>query len=259
MTGINIKEKITNNVKQAIKEFEAREDVVTHFGEPIIAYIDAKDQLFDLLFDKGLTEHPKNIYRPGNTVITYFIPYAEEITKSNKGSKQVSEQWRRASIESAWLAMKLNRTIRQTLNIIGRLSSILNTQLDWDEQKHQASWSHKLSAYVSGIAELGPAGSIHTKAGFGGCCCSVITDGKFAEPSEPCSQQQLEGIYQKLLADCCYEGAQNVSCSEAMINACPGNAISENGIDRAKCQKHCKTIDEYIPSPDVCGKCFSFK
>lgn len=259
MTGINIKEKIATNVKQAIKEFETREDIVTRFGEPIITYIDAKDQLFDLLFDKELTEHPKNIYRPGNTVITYFIPYAEEITESNKGGNQVSDQWRRASIESAWLAMKINRIIRQTLNIIGRLSSILNTQLDWDEEKHQASWSHKLSAYVAGIAELGPAGSIHTKAGFGGCCGSVITDGKFTESSEPRSQEQLETIYQNILTDCCYEGAQGVSCSEEMIAACPGKAISENGIDRAKCQNHCKTIDEYIPSPDVCGKCFFFR
>ena len=106
MAGINIEEKIANNVKQAIKEFEAREDIVTRFGEPIISYIDARDQLFNLLFDKDLTEHPKNIYRPGNTVITYFIPYAEEITESNQGGGQVSEQWRRASIESAWLSMK---------------------------------------------------------------------------------------------------------------------------------------------------------
>ena len=259
MAGINIEEKIANNVKQAIKEFEAREDIVTRFGEPIISYIDARDQLFNLLFDKDLTEHPKNIYRPGNTVITYFIPYAEEITESNQGGGQVSEQGRRASIESAWLSMKINRTIRQTLNIIGRLSSILNTQLDWDEEKRQPAWSHKLSAYVSGMAELGPAGSIHTKAGFGGCCNSVITDGKFTKASEPYGQEKLEKIYQQILADCCYEGAQNVSCTKEMIDACPGHAISENGIDRAKCQQYCKTIDEYIPSPDVCGKCFSFK
>lgn len=259
MAGINIEGKIEKKVQQIVKEFEERDDIVTRFGEPIIAYVNARNQLFDWFCDKQLTEHPKNIYRPGNTIIVYFIPYAEDITESNQGGEQVSQQWIRASIESAWLSMRLNRAIKETLDIVGRLSTSLNTHLDWDEEKHQPAWSHKLAAYAAGMGELGPAGSLHTKAGFGGCCNCVITDGKYMETAEELDQKQLEEIYQSILTDCCYESAQNVSCSKEMINACPGNAISENGIDRAKCQQHCKTIDEYIPSPDVCGKCFSFK
>ncbi len=259
MVGIDIKGKIERNVREAVKEFEAREDVTTKFGEPIIAYVDAKDPLFDLFFDKQMTDHPKNIYRPGNTLILHFVPYADEVAESNKGGDQVSEQWRRATIESSWLAMKLNRVIRQTLGIVGRLSSLLNTQLDWNEETHHGTWSHNLAAYAAGMGKLGPAGSFHTKAGFGGRVNAIITDGKYEATAAPLSEEQQEEIYQKLISDCCYMGAANVSCSPEMIKACPGGAISENGIDRAKCQQYCKTIDEYIPSPDVCGKCFSFK
>ena len=158
MDGINIKGKIERNVRQAVQEFEAREDVTTKFGEPVIAYIDARDTIFNLFFDKHLTEHPKNIYRPGITLIVYFSPFADDIAKGNIGGKAVSDEWRRATIESAWLSMKLNRVIRQTMDIIGRLSSILNTQLDWNEKTCWPEWSHKLAAYAAGMGELGPAG-----------------------------------------------------------------------------------------------------
>ncbi len=259
MEGINIKGKIERSVRQVLKEFEAREDVVTKFGEPMIAYVDAKNTLFDMLFDKQLTEHPKNIYRPGNTLIVYFIPFAKEVAESNIGGDDVSEQWQRANIEATWLSMKLNRAIRQTLDIIGRLSSLLNTQLDWNEETYQANWSHKLAAYVAGMGEMGPMGSFHAADGTFGCVGSIITDGKFEDTVKIDDSQQLEDIYQKIMAVYCYEGAQNVSCSDEMIKSCPCGAISANGIDRAKCQAFCKTIDEYIPSPDVCGKCFTFK
>ena len=259
MDGINIKGKIERNVRQTIQEFEAREDIVTKFGEPVIAYVDARNTLFDMFFDNQLTEHPKNIYRPGNTLIVYFIPYSRDVIESNIGGETVSDQWRRATIEASWLSMKLNRIIRQTVGIIGRLSSLLNTQLDWNEETYQAEWSHKLAAYAAGMGEMGPMGSFHTADGTLGCVGSVITDGKFEETVKIDDPQQLEDIYQKILTAYCYEGAQNVSCSDEMIKSCPCGAISESGIDRAKCQAFCKTIDEYIPSPDVCGKCFTFK
>ena len=73
MDGINIKGKIERNVRQTIQEFEAREDIVTKFGEPVIAYVDARNTLFDMFFDNQLTEHPNNIYRPGNTLIEMCI------------------------------------------------------------------------------------------------------------------------------------------------------------------------------------------
>lgn len=259
MVGIDIKGKIERNVRQAVEEFEAREDIVTPFADPVIAYVNARDTIFNMLFDKQLTEHPKNIYRPGNTLILHFVPFEEDIPKSNIGGAAVSPQWRRAVIEASWLSMKINRVIRQTLGIVGRLSSLLNTQLDWNEETYQAEWSHKLAAYAADMGELGPAGSFHTKDGSFGCLGSIITDGKYCEEVEITDQHQLESIYENILTACCYQGAKNVSCSEEMIKACPGEAISHSGIDRAKCQKYCKTIDEYIPSPDVCGKCFSFK
>ena len=57
MVGIDIKGKIERNVRQAVEEFEAREDIVTPFADPVIAYVNARDTIFNMLFDKQLTEH----------------------------------------------------------------------------------------------------------------------------------------------------------------------------------------------------------
>ena len=259
MVGFDVKKNIEKNVIQAIKEFEEREDIVTKFGDPIIGYVDATHLLFDMFFTRQLSDHPKHIYRPGNTLIVHFVPYADDITESNMGNSEPSVKWSRAFTESMWLSMKLNRVIRETLNVVGRLSSCANTPIDWNEELHHENWSHKMAAYAAGMGEFGPAGSFCTKAGFGGRLSTVITDGKYADTPMSLSDQQLKEAFRTIITQCCYEGADNISCSDEMINSCPGKAISKNGIDRQKCQDHCKTIDEHIPSPDVCGKCFFFK
>ncbi|MDO4546362.1 MAG: hypothetical protein Q4C25_09410, partial [Bacillota bacterium] len=178
MSGVDIKNAIKENVKLAIKEFEAREDISTKFGEPIIGYADTKNPLFDMFFSRRLSEHPKGIYRPGNTVVLHFVPYAEEIVKSNETGGPPSEEWTRAFTESMWLSMRLNGVIRETLDTVGRLSSCTNTPTDWNESVFHEEWSHKMAAYAAGMGQFGPAGSFHTSNGFAGRLSSIITDGR---------------------------------------------------------------------------------
>ena len=206
----------------------------------MIAYVYAKDPLFDMFWERHLCKHPKAIFQPGNTVILHYVPFADEVAAGNEGGDAPSEQWERAFVESLWLSMELNRVIRGTLDMIGRLS-------------------FKMAAYAAGMGDFGTGGSFLINGKYGGRLGAVSTDGNYAEPSSPMTQQQLDEVYDMLHAKCRYEGAPGVSCSQEMIDACPGHAISANGINRAKCQEHCMTIDKYIPSPEVCGKCFRFR
>ena len=257
--GVDIKAAIEQNIKNAIEEFEKRDDIVTKFGEPIIGYANAKSPLFDMMFSRRLSNHPKSIYRPGNTVVLHFVPYAPAVAEGNEAADTPTEAWNRAFTESMWLSMRLNGVIRETLDTVGRLSSCTNTPVDWDEDVCHEEWSHKMAAYVADMGEFGPAGSFHTKNGYAGRLGSIITDGFYADDCETISSDKLEEIYQNMMTACCYEGARNVSCSQEMIDSCPGHAISASGIDRKKCQAYCKSIDEHIPSPDICGKCFRFR
>ena len=250
---------IEKRVKEAVEKFSAKDDISTKFGEPVVGYIDPTNMMFDMFFTRGLSDHPKNIYRPGNTIVLYYVPYPADVAESNFGGSEPSEKWSRAYIESMWLVMEVNAVIRDYLDSLGILSSLLNTPLDWDEEAHHESWSHKLAAFAAGMGKLGPAGSFYAEDGSCGRVSAVISTRKYAAKPELITDGQLEEAHQNILTKCCYKGAKNVSCSDEMIVACPVKAISADGIDMAKCQEHCKTIDENIPSPDVCGKCFSFK
>lgn len=256
MHEYRIREKIEENVKKAVAEFQERDDISSRFGEPVIGYVDARDPIFDMYLYKGLSQHPKKIYRPGNTVVLHFVPFAEEIVQSNKGDGAPSEEWSRAFIESMWLSMRLNGVIRETLDTVGRLSSCTNTPADWNEKTCHEEWSHKMAAYAAGMGHFGPAGSFLTKEGRMGRVSAIITDGSYADAPRALSKEEGEAIYAEIMRQCRYEGVQGVSCGEALIAGCPAGAISPEGIDRRKCQTYCKTIDARIPSPDVCGKCF---
>lgn len=256
--GVDIKAKIMEDIKKAIREFEARPDITTRFGTPIVGYADARNPIFDMYFSRTISDHPKRIYRPGNTVVVHFVPYAPEITESNKGGDAPSEAWKTAFNESMWLSMRLNGVIREALDTVGRLSSCTNTPTDWNEELCRETWSHKLAAYAAGIGKFGPAGSFQTEEGFAGRFSSIITDGQYAEAFDPLSADELEAMYQEIQKQYRYQEAGGPVCSQEMIKACPGRAISEKGIDRKLCQAYCKTIDKHIPSPEVCGKCFFF-
>lgn len=256
--GMDIKTVILNDIKDAIKIFEERPDISTKFGEPLVGYADSRNPIFDMYFSRTICDHPKRIYRPGNTVVVHFVPYAPEILESNRGGDKPSEEWKKAFNDSMWLSMRLNGVIRDALDTVGRLSSCTNTPTDWDEELCREEWSHKLAAYAAGMGQFGPAGSFQTANGFAGRFGSIITDGQYADEFELLSSEQLNDIYKDLQRQYRYKEADGVSCSEEMIKACPAGAISAVGIDRKCCQAHCKTIDKHIPSPEVCGKCFFY-
>lgn len=256
--GVDIKVKIMADVKAAIEVFEAQPEMETKFGEPVISYADSRNPIFDMYFARTICEHPKRIFRPGNTVVVHFVPYVPQITESNRGGDKPSKEWLTAFNDSMWLSMRLNGVIREALDTVGRLSSCTNTPTDWDEGLCREEWSHKLAAYAAGAGQFGPAGSFRTKNGFAGRFGSIITDGRYADTFKPLSAKQLDGIYQELLKQYRCKEAGGAPCSQEMIKACPAGAITTEGIDRKCCQAYCKTIDEFIPSPEVCGKCFFY-
>lgn len=249
-----VRAKIQENMNTALKEFEQENSCEGMFKAPIITYHYAKDPIFDTLYRMGLCDHPSKVYRPGNTIITYFVPYSDSVIESNKEGNAPSAEWVEAYGKGSVLTMRLNRTIRETLEWRGRLVSYLNTQLDWDEKKARETWSHKTAAYIAGMGKFSTAGSLVTSEGFAGRFSGMITDGLyFDEKPEGLPTAEAEKI-----ADTIVEDSYGKCPSAECIKACPCGAVSEDGIDRFKCQQHCKTINKYIPSPDVCGKCYYY-
>lgn len=250
-----VKAAIEVNVRKAMDEYEAENDCAGMYQDPIIVYHDAKDPAFDTFFRMGICRHPAEIYRPGNTLVLFFLPYREDIVESNKGGTATSDQWLTAYKKGTGLIMRINRAIRNTLESRGRLVSCLNTPIDWNEKKAAEEWSFKLASYLAGMGEFSTAGSFVTAKGFGGRFSGIITDEVlYEEKPQTRTPEEYEAMIADIKKATLYEGAPSDEC----IAACPCGAISKDGIDRFKCQQHCKTLNEYVPSPDACGKCFMF-
>ena len=249
--------RIEKSVRTAFAEYQEQVDVQTKFGEPVFGYISTTHPMFDTFFARGENDHPKNIWRPGYTMIIYYIPFAEEICRWDESGK-TTQEWLTAIEESRWLAMKVNAAIAELLTKVGRIYSRSSTMMDWDHEKHRYSWSNKIAAALAGIGSFGPAGCLKTEYGFGGRGGSMMTDGVLVKKPETPDGEVLDAEFRKILTACCFKGADDVNCSDEMIRACPGGAIDRDGIDRARCQAYCETINAADPCPEMCGRCFSF-
>ena len=255
----NIKKRIIFNVNAAIKEFEKLQKCTTKFGTPIISYVSCHHPLFVHFVENERCKHPKQIYRPGNTAIVFFLPYDKEVTLSNKGGKLPSEQWTKAFHDSMHLCMYLNRIISDTLDEVGRFHSPANVPTDWQEDTHREEWSHKLAAYTAGLGRFGIAGSFHTEVGFAGRLSTVLVDEHYdIVDEEDLEGLDLENVLSYIDSDSKYLGAEDVIVSQEAIEACPASAITKDGINQKTCQDFCKTINHFVPSPEVCGKCFFY-
>lgn len=250
-----VKKRLKKRVTETIEEFQKREDITCSFGEPSFAYVSVDDVRFDMLFARGLNGHPREIYRPGRTIILYYIPLADEIVKANEESEEPTEEWVKAYYETLWLAMSVNQTIREVMVGQGRLISGLSNMVEWDDERCREGWSNKFAAAIAGLGEMGPAGSFHMNGKYGGRVGGMITDGMYADKPEVIEGEALDSALAEILEPCRYEGP----CSEEMIRVCPGGAITAEGIDREKCRDYCRKYNETTPVPEICGKCFRFK
>ena len=255
----NAKQFIAQNVRAAVEEFQARPNVTTKFGEPVIEYVNVFHPLFDRLYMEKLTDHPKKIYTPGHTIIVHYVPLTRDAIDDLEANGAAAEKWERAHYDAMFLSMFINKAIRESLSKLGRISSITGVPTDWNRTMHMPEWSSKIAAYLAGIGEIGPAGSFHTADGYGGSVGTVITDGLYADECPEMDIEEIETEIDAIKKAFCYKNLADVTCSEAMIQACPAGAIDASGIDPAKCLAYCESKNVKIPNPDLCGNCFRFR
>ena len=184
----HLKRKLEKEIRGAVEQFQEREDITCRFGEPVVGYVSVDDVRFDMLFARGFNGHPREIYRPGRSIILYYLPFEEGIVRANEESETPTEEWVRSYYESLWLAMAVNQTIRQVIVGQGRLISNLSNMVSWDDEHCREDWSYKFAAAIAGMGEMGPAGSFHMNGNYGGRVGGMITDGMYAD-----KPQILEG------------------------------------------------------------------
>ncbi|MBZ9686864.1 epoxyqueuosine reductase [Clostridium estertheticum] len=238
-------DKVEFIIKQFVKNYSETRDVQTKWKEPLVAYSDAMDNMFYDLKDVVSPSHalPKDFLPDAKTVVAYFIPFDEEVVKSNIEGKKSSQIWAKAYIETNQLILDLNTFIKNELQKSGYESTIIPATHNFDEKKLISDWSHRHVAFIAGLGKFGLNNMLITEKGCCGRVGSFITNLKI----EPTKRKNGE--------NCLYK---HMSICKKCVDRCVNNALKVDCFDRHKCYEMCLYNAEFhsdIGLADVCGKC----
>ncbi len=228
------------------------------YDTPVWGYSDARDPMYRDMKKKEAVG-PQFLlpeeWLPGTeSVITFFLPFTDEVKKSNRLSDdRPSIQWLHARIEGQRFVMKVCDHIREILLAEG-ISSVIpaadarfksveaadpGREGVWQTASYTSNWSERHVAYISGLGTFGLSKGLITEKGMAGRLGSLVTNGTFA-PRE----RAYTGLY-----DYC------TNCG-ACIRRCPVSAIShEKGKEHAKCAWFVDMTKEKYHPYYGCGKC----
>lgn len=213
--------------------------------KPIVGYVGAHDPRMGALRDIASKSHllPADVLPNAKSVICFFIPFAEEIGKSNIGGELASKEWAVSYIRTNALIAKIGDEIESVLNGAGYSVGKIPATHNFDGKTLVSNWSHRHLAYLSGIGSFGVNNMLITDRGCCGRLGSVVTDYPFTVTVTENKERCLNKI--------------NGYCGLCR-RRCVGNAYTDNGFNRFNCYDMCLKNAEHhkgIGLADVCGKC----
>ncbi len=221
------------------------------FDNPLFGFASSKDEEFwNLKNQSVIGEHfmlPEEWLTGAVTVVSFFMPFSEEVIKSNRGNKEIiSNQWLHGRIEGQRFVAEFCRYLNSKIIEDGFRS--LSPSLDKrfyttkeDDKGHlfSSNWSERHVAFICGLGTFGLSKGIITEKGMAGRIGSLITD----MPLEP-TERKYSDIY------------QYCTMCGACVKRCPAGAIS---LEKGKIHRICSdfldyTAEKYKPRYG-CGKC----
>ncbi|KKM85382.1 hypothetical protein LCGC14_1289560, partial [marine sediment metagenome] len=224
-------------------DFQVQHNVRSHWREPVVKFANAKDPTFLQLKQIIDKDHklPNELLKNAETVISFFIPFKENIVSSNSKGLKASRKWAIAYIDTNKLIIELTKHLTKKLGNYDCFE--IPPTHNFDKIKLKSYWSHKHAAYIAGLGKFGLHKMLITEKGCCGRLGSLITSAKI-EASE------------RLLDEYCLYFL-NESCSKC-IDLCTFRALNSESFDRHKCYQIClrngKLYSE-LGSSDMCGKC----
>lgn len=238
-----MKKSLENFIRKFVRDYPKQENTVSRWKDPLIGYASVTDEKF-LANENEKIQKLRTILPSAHTIISFFIPFSEEITDSNITGNYASRQWVFANIETNRLVHKLSNAIKNRLEAKGYESKTL-TDGEVADRLSDTTFSVQYIGYVAGLGTFGLNKALITKNGCAGLFGAVITELKI-QPSE------------KLAEEYCF-GKKDESCNDC-ISSCPVSAISTSDIDSHSCSDFLMKNNEIYSSLGdcrVCGKCIS--
>ncbi|KKK43963.1 hypothetical protein LCGC14_1052550 [marine sediment metagenome] len=238
-----LREQIKKIIQEFITDFQVKHNVRSHWREPIVKFANADNPTFLQLKQLIDKDHklPNELLKNAETVISFFIPFKEEIVSSNSNGLIASRKWAEAYIITNKLIIGLTKHLTEMLGDYDCFE--IPPTHNFDKIKLKSYWSHKHAAYIAGLGKFGVHKMLITEKGCCGRLGSLITSAKI-QPSE------------RILDEYCLYFL-NESCSMC-IDHCVFNALSGESFDRHKCYQICLgngKLYSKLGLSDICGKC----
>jgi len=222
------------------------------FDAPMFAFGAADDEYFTRLKQPSIIGehflHPQEWLPGAKTVISFFLPYSEEIKNSNKkDTSWPSAAWLHGRTDGQLLLNKLCLYLKSKLIEAGYNAVVpslderfwSNSDSSQYAVKFTSNWSERHVAFVCGLGTFGLSKGLITPKGTAGRLGSVITE-LYLEPNK--REYQSFDEYCNMCGEC----AEN----------CPANAITtENGKNHVLCSNFLNRITEIHKPRNGCGKC----
>ncbi len=249
---------ILSDSENCIKASHAlREDLVgiRFFDAPLMGCTAANDPIFSEM--KGnpvaygkLLRLPEEWLPGAKSVISFFLPYSNEIKVSNREDGVLpSDEWLHARIEGQAFLLKACRHLAAKIEsegfktVIPAISSDFFSARD-DERMNRgeplfvSNWSERHIAYAAGLGTFGLAKHLITEKGVCGRFGSIITDAaleptprKYTNPYEYCS-----------------------FCG-ACADRCPMGAIAGEEKNNSICSEFINKVGKLFAPRYGCGRC----
>jgi epoxyqueuosine reductase len=232
-----------------VRQEVAQAETETRYRQPLIGFADAADPRFRELRDIAEPTHllPKDLLPRARSVISFFLPFAEEVVKANRAeTHQVAREWAVAYVETNALINRIAQRLIAALAERGVKAAAEPATHNFDPVTLVSRWSHKSVAAIAGLGSFGLHHMLITDAGCAGRFGSLVVDAVLAPVSAPDAPTHERCRY-------FHDG----KCS-VCVERCPVGALTEDGLDKQRCYAWLLQVDAHFRElglADVCGKC----
>lgn len=240
-----MKNRTIKEIKNFVEEYQKKESISTAWGVPIVRFAAAEDPGFDQLKTAVSPTHtnPQDLLADARTVIAFFLPFPQAVTRTNIKERLSSSEWAISYIETNELIKQLSLHLTDIYAEEGEEVVSIAATHNWIEDKLISNWSHRHVAYIAGLGRFGLNNMLITDQGCCGRVGSLITSAGIEPDARP------EAEY------CLYK--HDASCKKC-VRKCVTEALFEGSFDRFKCYDQLlENVEEHksVGYADVCGKC----
>jgi epoxyqueuosine reductase len=127
------------------------------FASPVFGVSTAQNPLYGKLKEAVGPGHlmPGDLFQGAKSVISYFLPYTEDVRRMNDGPEDAPAEWTRAHRQGAVAAELVRRFVARRLGNLGARSLIVFHGSRYRTQTLVSNWSERHVAFISGLGTFG--------------------------------------------------------------------------------------------------------